>query len=460
MNAGPPFVIIFQMPLYWVAKPVNLTDPRTLKEWPKSTTKMKKRSSTKGMLYNGLGGACPVIVQSTGVRSYVFAVMVLTFLASCNASPGANGDTDSNPTLANTSIDSLNFSVEEAADWTALFNRTSGWFGGDGIFAIPLDAKENQQATASSETLFIFSDTMIGNIKDGKLQEGSSMVNNSVAYLKGNSPDDNKINFQWAEKDNKPATLFVPSTPTAKAGDYYWLGDGFMNPSNKTSYVFAYRMHNMDSGDDWSFKEVATDIIAIPAGSRPPFAEQRQIETPLRFEDGGFGAGIFANTKEAGVPNPDGYVYVYGNRKGLMVARVQPDKFEDFTAWRFWDGKEWVANMNEVITVAADVSNELSVSALPDGRFALVFTKGGLSTTVGLRLARTPYGPFGPIIPLYETKEMEHKNYITYNAKAHPSLSAPGELLISYNVNAFHFMDELRANPSLYRPRFIKVKVH
>lgn len=34
---------------------------------------------------------------------------------------------------------------------------------------------------------------------------------------------------------------------------------------------------------------------------------------------------------------------------------------------------------------------------------------------------------------------MRHKNYITYNAKAHSHLSAPGELLISYNVNAFDF---------------------
>src|SRR5688572_8645385 len=85
---------------------------------------------------------------------------------------------------AERNIDSLDFTVEESPTWTGLFNRTSGWFGGDGIFAIPLNAKENVAPDESTETMFLFSDTMIGNITDGKLQSGSAMVNNSVAYLK------------------------------------------------------------------------------------------------------------------------------------------------------------------------------------------------------------------------------------------------------------------------------------
>ncbi|QHT71476.1 DUF4185 domain-containing protein [Rhodocytophaga rosea] len=364
-------------------------------------------------------------------------------------------------TTATTDIETLKFTVEESPEWTALFHRTSGWFGGDGIFAIPLNAKDNEPAASTTETMFIFSDTMIGEISaDSTLQSGEVMVNNTVAYLKGSKPNKENIRFQWATNDaGKPIHLFSPNTSTAKKGDYYWLGDGFLNTASDSIYIFAYRMRNLDKSDDWSFKEMSTDLIAIPANSRPPFTKQRQIETPLRFEDGGFGAGIFVNTKESGAPDPDGYIYVYGNRKGLMVARVKPMDFENFSAWRFWDGKEWNADMQQVKLVATDVSNELSISALPDGRYALVFTLSGLSPTVGLRLGRTPYGPFGPVIKVYEAKEMQRKNYITYNAKAHPNLSAPGELLISYNVNAFDFRNEIKANPTLYRPRFIKVRL-
>ncbi len=360
-------------------------------------------------------------------------------------------------------IEHLEFTVAEAPAWTALFNRTSGWFGADGIFAIPLDGKDNETAKPGTETLLIFSDTMIGEIKDSTLRPGPVMVNNTVAYLKGGAPKEANISFQWAKNaEGKPKHLFSPSTASAEKGDYYWLGDGFLNTAlDNTIYIFAYRMRNLDKSEDWSFKEMGTNLIALPSGSQPPFTDQRQIETPLRFEDGGFGAGIFVNTQKAGAPNPDGYVYVYGVRgkeKNLMVARVLPADFERFDAWRFWDGKEWNADMRKVNDVTQQVSNELSVSALADGRYALVFTLNTMSPTVGLRLGRTPYGPFGPVIKVWEAKEMQRKNYITYNAKAHPNLSAPGELLISYNVNAFDFMNELKANPNLYRPRFITVK--
>ena len=43
-------------------------------------------------------------------------------------------------------------------------------------------------------------------------------------------------------------------------------------------------------------------------------------------------------------------------------------------------------------------------------------------------------------------------------AKAHPALSQPGELLISYNINSFDFSKDIKKFPHLYRPRFIKLK--
>ncbi|CAN5312362.1 hypothetical protein BH23BAC1_BH23BAC1_21990 [soil metagenome] len=365
----------------------------------------------------------------------------------------------------NTDIENLNFTAVEAPEWTALFNRTTGWFGADGIFAIPLNGKDNETADSDTETMLIFSDTMVGEIRDNKLQPGRVMVNNTVAYIKGSEPKEGNISFHWAKNESdKPISLFSPQTPSAEPGDYYWLGDGFINTElDNTIYIFAYRMRNMDKSEDWSFKEMGTNLIAIPAGSTPPFKDQRQIETPLRFENGGFGAGIYVNTEKAGAPEPDGFIYTYGVRgkeKNLMVARVLPEEFENFNSWRFWDGNDWIEDMERVAYVTQDVSNELSVSALPDGRYALVFTISGINPIVGLRLGQSPYGPFGPIINVWESSEMKQKNYITYNAKAHPNLSAPGELLISYNVNAFDFRNEIEANPNLYRPRFIKLKLN
>ena len=44
-------------------------------------------------------------------------------------------------------LTTLKFSVEEAKDWSNLFLRKSGWIGGDGIFAIPLNGVDTTGAT-------------------------------------------------------------------------------------------------------------------------------------------------------------------------------------------------------------------------------------------------------------------------------------------------------------------------
>lgn len=398
------------------------------------------------------------MIRFLNLNSICFHLLPITFLLFADV---LYGQTEMERKKAD--LSSLEFIVEEAPQWTELFHRTSGWIGADGIFAIPMDGKRNITSGPESETAFIFSDTLIGEISGGQLQSGLTMVNNTIAYLKGNQPHPESIRFEWAKnEEDRPVSLFSPSLPGSEDGDYYWLGDGFVNTELDSSiYIFAYRMRNLDPDQEWSFAEMSTDLIVLPKGSQTPFTSQRQIETPLRFKEGGFGAGLFLNTEAAGAPDPDGYVYVYGVRgedKNLMIARVRPKDFETFNAWTFWDGEGWSKEMENVINSVPHVSNELSVSALPDGRYALVFTRNGLSPTVSMRLSATPYGPFGPVIDLYETDVMQRENYIAYNAKAHPNLSAPGELLISYNVNAFDFLNEISANPTLYRPRFIRVK--
>ncbi|GAA4307052.1 DUF4185 domain-containing protein [Compostibacter hankyongensis] len=369
------------------------------------------------------------------------------------------------PRAAARDITSLRFSVTEAPEWTDLFRRTSGWFGADGIFALPLNGADT--ADASDSLMFVFSDTMIGDIKEGQLQPGHTMVHNSVAYMKGAVPEKENIRFYYDHnKKGRPESLFIPETRNTKPGDYFWLGDGFVNKAlHNNIYIFGYRMRNMSS-DDWSFRQVANTLIVLPSGSHPPFKQQRQIETPFLTTgpDGqaSLGAGILVNTRNAGMPAPDGFVYVYGikgKQKGLIVARVKPADFEDFGRWRFWDGDSWNADMRNAKTVTSHVSDELSLSPLPDGRYALVFQVDGMSPVIGLRLGLSPHGPFGPLIKIWKCPEPEHKNFFVYNAKAHPALSGPGELLISYNVNAFDFFKTLSRTPDLYRPRFIRVKL-
>jgi len=393
----------------------------------------------------------------------IFIVWVITFCACNNSTSTKNAVTDN--------LDTLHFTVEAAPEWDALFKRQHGWFGGDGVYSIPLNGKENVYADDSSETLILFSDTVIGDIINDSLQEGFSFVRNSVAVLKGKDPIEKNISFYWAEEKEKPATMFIPNIAGIVPSDVYWLGDGFVNISADSSLnLFSFLIRQTKYG--LGFAEAGNAMIKINKKTEPPYTNYRQTQTPFfikpsvdtGYDYGSYGSGILVNTKAADAPNPDGYVYVYGmqgKEKNVLVARVLPAEFDQFDRWKFYDGKEWNADINKSAGITDSASNELSVSALPDGRYAMVFQVNGISSYVGLRLGKTPYGPFGKVIKIWNCDDVlkTSKNFMVYNAKAHPSLSKPGELLISYNVNSTDFFNDIKIYPDLYRPRFIKLKM-
>ncbi|MDB5192128.1 MAG: hypothetical protein JWQ96_1691 [Segetibacter sp.] len=358
------------------------------------------------------------------------------------------------------------YTVEKAEDWTNLFYRKSGWFGADGLFSIPLSGVDKNNNEGNDSTLLIFGDTYIGEVKDNKPIPGNVMVNNTIAYIKGTDADAKRLHFHYKQaKDGTPETFFVPKTATAQKPQLFWLGDGFINKErNNTLYLFGYKVERTGEGV-FDFIEPGVSIIAVKDATKPPFKDQRQIETTLHIKnetlgEGNFGAGVLVNTKWAGAPAADGYVYVYGcigKDKNLVVARVKPKDFENMNEWRFYNGTSWRNNINELKPVTNGASNELSMTTLPDGRFLLIFQVMGLSDKVGMRVAASPVGPFSEIKEIYTTPEFKEGIW-TYNAKAHPNLSKPGELLISYNTITPDFWNDIQKNAHIYRPRFIKLK--
>ncbi|HEV7330461.1 MAG TPA: DUF4185 domain-containing protein [Flavisolibacter sp.] len=364
--------------------------------------------------------------------------------------------------------ESINFRVVEAPEWTALFQRTSGWVGADGIFSIPLNGVDSSGGAKDTSTLFVFSDTVFGEIEDGAFSTGFGMINNSVAVLRGAEPDREQVTFHWkVTAAGKPQSVFIPQKKESSPSDYFWLGDGFVNPErNGDIYLFAYRIQNTKA-KVFAFKEVGNTLLVIPSGARPPFDTIRQFDTELFFQkdsvyNGSLGAGLLFNNKASGALRADDYLYVYGvlgSKKDVVVARVKPAAIEEWNQWRFWDGKGWNKDKNEAAPIADRASNELSVTPLPDGRYAMIFQLDGISNTIGMRLGSSPAGPFGPIIPVWDCSAdtKVDKDFFTYNAKAHPGLSKKGELLISYNINSFDALNDLKERPDHYRPRFVKI---
>ncbi|HEY5747824.1 MAG TPA: DUF4185 domain-containing protein [Chryseolinea sp.] len=358
----------------------------------------------------------------------------------------------------------ITFTVGPAPEWTALLKREHGWFGGDGIFAIPFSGVD--QGTSDS-IMFLFSDTMVGDIEKGTLKPGYAMVNNSTMMLQGKEPAASAAHFLINKgADQKPASLFVPSSPETQKGDYYWLGDGFVNNDMGGSLcIFAYRIRNTNDNSAFPFREVGNNLIVIPKGTPYPFKEQKQYDLPFSTSKDSlstsFGVGILANTEAAGVPDADGFVYVYGVKgraKELVAARIKPAQLTEFASWEFYNGTAWTSKPEEAQPLADSVSNELSVTPLGNGKYALIYQYAGLTSKIFMQIGTSPVGPFGPRQLVWNTStDITEQGLFTYNAKAHPAISKPGELLVSYNVNCFDFAKRIKTLPDLYRPRFVRI---
>ena len=359
-----------------------------------------------------------------------------------------------------------------APEWDRLLIRNSGWFGGDGIFAVPMDGAEYVQASEKTTSLFIFSDSVVADTVGETIQrEDFVMVHNCVAYLEGAEPDPAKMKFYiHRDEAGKPTSLFVPATPNAKPKDYYWMGDGFVNVEmDSTLYVFAYPVRDtVIPGSFFEFEQLGVNLIAIPKGSKPPFENQRQLETPFFFPlpEGGstvtMGSGVMVNTEWAGAPKPDGYIYITGtggHQSGMILARVKPKEFEQFDKWEFASGNTWTTDRFKAKPATRFASNEMSLSPMPDGRYILAHQYFGIENDVAVQISKNPAGPYFPVKKIWNCKEwQEDLDYFVYNAKGYPHFSKPGELLISYNVNSLDFWNDIKEEPRFCRPRFIKVK--
>jgi hypothetical protein len=308
---------------------------------------------------------------------------------------------------------------------------------------------------------------MTGTVVGDTAVENFKMVNNSFSWVTEAKSESVKVTYKGDDTENA-LSYFHPNTPNTQEGEYYWFGDGFVNQEDNNSInIFGYRVFDKSEAS-WDFEVRGVTILTLPAGSQPPFAEQSQIDMPLFMNidslgSGTFGSGIYVNTKEAGAPDPDGYLYIYGlldPGKKLVVSRVKPADITNAKAWRFWNGKSWGTDINQVLPITDRVSNEVSLTPLKDGRYLLVFQGDGIGEWTSIRIGESPIGPFGPLQQIWHVPELsEPPGIIPYNAKAHPVLSGDGRLLISYNTISFDYFNDILKHPHMYRPRFFWLEI-
>jgi hypothetical protein len=357
------------------------------------------------------------------------------------------------------------YEVRQAPEWDNILDRTNGWTGADGIYTIPLN-EVDKQGEGSGKQLMVFSDTFIGQVNSSNARVNAKIVNNTYAVLQNPEPVITDNEFFWSEENGTLRAVFKPETPTANSGDWYWLMDGIS--LNDTIYVFALRLNSTGGGSAFSFEVNGVALLKFNLDENNEVTNAQQFDTPLYYKDESenwdivLGQAIVPMTEVSGNPSPDGYIYVYGPKdnglgKQLAAARVMPENIENFDKWEYWDGTGWGNNIANCASITPGISQEFSITPLSNGEFLLVAQTG---SNVAVKTGESPVGPFGIFRVIYKCPEVaESANIFVYNAKAHPSLSAGDELLISYNVNSMS-LSELVSNADIYRPRFIYLKIN
>lgn len=336
-------------------------------------------------------------------------------------------------------------SVEPLPRYDAAFERTSGWTGGDGAYTVAL---------GDGRVLWMFGDTFVGQVKEGRRVE-SQLINNSVAVQVGGTPTEASLRFFYRNPAaGAPLALFEPEDGVG----WFWPYHGVRTAEGL--FLFLLQVESAEGPAAFGFRLVATWLGKVEnPGEMPERWSLAARKIPWGDERRLFGSSVLLR---------DGFAYVYGTvdetiegvvRKHVILARAPAERLWDFSAWRFFAEGNWVADVERAGRVCEDAAGEFSVSFQPGlGRYVMIFTEGGLSEHIALRVAPRPEGPWGAPLRVYRCPEAGWDPKIfCYAAKGHPEIEAGvGELIVTYVVNATDFA-LLESDARLYRPRFIKI---
>jgi hypothetical protein len=197
-------------------------------------------------------------------------------------------------------------------------------------------------------------------------------------------------------------------------------------------------------------------VIRILKDAPPPFnfealgvglAEGDPEHPPLRPVRGPLGWRVFpreappfgAWVVQADMGITPGFDYCYGTRgeegaNRCYVARVPHLGGRDPSAWRFFDGKDWVEDPARAAPILEGVPGELSVEWNPALRAFLAVHVLPLSREVVAQASERPEGPFGPPTVLFRVPPPASGDQgWVYAAKQQPALdpARPRVLLVS-----------------------------
>lgn len=316
--------------------------------------------------------------------------------------------------------------------WNGYGDQGGHWTGGDRTVSVPLP---------DGRTAWLFSDTFLGKVNpDHSRPADSPLARNTLVVQQ---PDGALGETLHGGTADDPASLVrLPGS-----AEHYWVGDGVVEGD---VLRVLYNRYETTGPGGLDFRGTGTSLATFRLPALTP-AELLVIPVSNRVAWG-------SDLLEDG-----GYTYLYGSEQGageghhLRLARVPTGGLRG--AWQFWTGVGWSRHEEDSARMLAGVGTAFSVTRV-GAEYVLITvdTSAGFNPVLVAYTASSPTGPFGDPRVLYRAPEAETegKRLIVYDATAHPQLSAPGKIIVSYNVNSLDHADNIE-NARIYRPRFLEV---
>lgn len=189
-------------------------------------------------------------------------------------------------------------------------------------------------------------------------------------------------------------------------------------------------------------------------------------EDPLdwRMRDAaGVGEGPSFKTQGAAVVVRDGWLWAYGLLAGrashdAVVCRWPVDRARegDLSSPSCWNGAGYGAGAE---VIASGTQTEFTVHFEDKlGRWVMVQSEGFGPTTLALRTAPEPHGPWTEPRSFFRPAASFSPGAFVYAGKAHPQLTG-ADLVVTYATNTFPDQPLVDAgDPDLYYPRVVAVR--
>jgi hypothetical protein len=340
--------------------------------------------------------------------------------------------------------------VDVLPGYEALFQNTEGWTGADGVYSVAL---------AEDTILWLFGDTFIGQIRNGR-HENAELINNSIGIQHGKHPSSALVDFYYGRAPNgKPAAFILPAEPRG----WLWIYDGAR--TDQGIFLFFVQIARTAEDSVFGFKVIGNWLGHISNPQDSPMQwriRQRKIPWSKFSADGDriFGSALLRD---------GGFFYIYGTtevlekgirRKYMILARVTESQISDFNQWQFFAEGRWISEVSKASLLCPDIANEYSVSYQPAlKKYVSIYSQNSMSQNIVARTAPQPYGPWSAALILYRCPEEDwHDNIFCYAAKAHPEISTdPAELIVTYVTNSMDF-EQIESDARLYRPRFLRLR--